>query len=80
MSAGVPAGATSMNQDTASKSFSPISASGGTSGIASTRSAVVTPSMRSLPACASGSANGIGLNMNGMWPPATSLIAGDMPL
>ena len=22
----------------------------------------------------------MGLNMNGMWPPATSLIAGDMPL
>ena len=44
------------------------------------RAAVVTPSMRSLPACASGCANGMGLNMNGMWPPATSLIAGDMPL
>ena len=57
-SAGVPAGATSMNQDDASNSFTPISASGGTSGMASMRSAVVTPSMRSLPACASGTANG----------------------
>ena len=80
MSPGVPAGATSMNQDTASNSLTPISVSGGTSGIASIRSTVVTPSMRSLPACANGCANGIGLNMNGMWPPATSLMAGDMPL
>src|SRR5215475_4570584 len=51
---GVLPGATSIHHDAASYPGTPISASGGTSGMAPTRSFVVTPSIRTLPLCASG--------------------------
>ena len=72
--------ATRMHHDAAANGRPPTSGSGGTSGSASRRSRVVTPSIRILPAAASGAAGGIGLNMKAMWPPARSLMAGDMPL
>ena len=48
--------------------------------MAPTRSFVVTPSMRTLPLCASGKASGIGDVIMAMCPPARSLSAGCMPL
>ena len=44
------------------------------------RSFVVTPSMRTLAPCTSGSATGIGADIRAMCPPARSLSAGWMPL
>ena len=76
---GTLAGATSIHQDAASYPGTPISASGGTSGMAPTRSFVVTPIMRTLPLCASGNASGIGEVINAICPPARSLSAGCMP-
>ena len=77
---GVFPGATSMNQDAESKSLSPISLSGGTSGQHLDALRHRQADRRSLPAWIIGSAIGIGLNIIGIWPPATSLIAGCMPL
>ena len=80
MSRGTPEWIAIVCHDDASKPGMPTSLSGGTSLSAGTRSPVVTPSARSLPALISASAGGMSANMNAICPPMRSFSAGTVPL
>src|SRR5260221_5470355 len=73
--AGVPAGANAPYQVSTSRSGSPCSLSVGTSGKACERSALMTPSARSLPAWTCGCAVCIAEIIASTWPPMTSASA-----
>ncbi len=57
-----------------------VSAIAGRSGRNGTRSAVVTPSARSLPSCTSGSTDGKVSNIMSTWPPSSDGSAGPLPV
>src|SRR5439155_4546680 len=57
-----------------------VSATGGTSGNAGARDALVTASARSFPALMNASDEGRLSNINWTWPPMRSVSAGALPL
>src|ERR1700682_6278780 len=78
--AGVPAGASTPNQELASKPGSPLSLMVGMSGSTGARFNEVTAIARNLPPLICGSADGRLSNMICTWPPTRSVSAGELPL
>jgi hypothetical protein len=76
----VPAGTENTPQPAASNPGTPASAIGGISGADGSRTAVDTPSARTLPSLICGSEGTVSENSSGTWPAITSVSAGALPL